>query len=832
MSALDPRPVRRAQTPGAAWWRLPVLLLALAWSVLQPASGNMPASPPLAPAPAAAPQAIEPALILERAEQDQRTIDRSLRRLSRPDPMHPLEQALAAVARPVEAKWHLYGSNELRQLPVLRLESLDRHWAFDERQFRQWQADFRRQTGALAEDAAQLTRLRAQWDATRSAAAAADMPQALADRVGAMQAELAAAEQALSPLLTRQIELGQRARLVDTRIQAGRDEVTDAIADIDWRLLQRDAPALWALGKFSLAAPHQLAAMQRGLDIELRFATDYAAVWTVHQTITVAVQAVLLPLLLWAAWRSRRPALDAGAGGTQAPHADPLQRPFSAWLLLAALTTLAFKADAPLLTREIILLLAVVPLLRLLPSRILSGLSPWPQIAITLYALNWLCLLVMDNSTLYRLLQLGLAGLTLGAALWLLHAARSRSSESAVLPGLLRPLTQTASVLLALGVLAHVVGNVTLGETLINTVFDAGYFGLLLHTGLATLRELLQLLLRLAEQRRLPLPAPATTLLAVATKLLGAAALLGWLLYVADSLRLLRPLQAGLAAVLGYRFEIGEISLSTGDVLVFLVSVFIAFWAARLVRGVLRGRLREAASLPRGAGNSIASLSYYAVLLLGFLMALSAAGFQVSQLALVFGALGVGIGFGLQSIVANFVAGLVLMFERPIQPGDVIEIGDTSGRVRQIGLRATVVRTFEGADVVVPNSTLLSGNLLNWTLFDRSRRVEAKIGVSYDADVSRVLEVLHAAARSTPGAAQDPPPAALFSGYGDSSLDFVVRVWTHDFDTWVTLRGQLLARVVQALREADIVVPYNQLDVNLRPDPGAQPAPPPGAPSA
>jgi small-conductance mechanosensitive channel len=154
----------------------------------------------------------------------------------------------------------------------------------------------------------------------------------------------------------------------------------------------------------------------------------------------------------------------------------------------------------------------------------------------------------------------------------------------------------------------------------------------------------------------------------------------------------------------------------------------------------------------------------YGVLLLGLLVALSAAGFKVSQLALIFGALGVGIGFGLQNVVNNFVSGLVLMFERPIQPGDLVDAAGTSGAVREIGLRATTIRTSDGADVVVRNGLLLNGNLASRTMFDKSRRIDSPIGVAYGSDPSTVIAVLSAVLSDTPELAERPAPSVMLTG--------------------------------------------------------------------
>jgi small-conductance mechanosensitive channel len=198
------------------------------------------------------------------------------------------------------------------------------------------------------------------------------------------------------------------------------------------------------------------------------------------------------------------------------------------------------------------------------------------------------------------------------------------------------------------------------------------------------------------------------------------------------------------------------------------------------------------------------------------MVALAAAGFETSQFAIIFGALGVGIGFGLQNVVNNFVSGLILMFERPIQPGDVVEVSGTSGKVREIGMRATTLTTFEGADVVVPNGTLLSEKLINWTLSDMNRRIDVEVGVAYGSDPRRVLELLREVALSTPGISPQPEPAIVFKGLGASSLDFGVRAWTNDFGDWVTIRTEMTARVYEALSREKIAIPFPQQDLHLR----------------
>jgi potassium efflux system protein len=189
---------------------------------------------------------------------------------------------------------------------------------------------------------------------------------------------------------------------------------------------------------------------------------------------------------------------------------------------------------------------------------------------------------------------------------------------------------------------------------------------------------------------------------------------------------------------------------------------------------------------------------------------------QTSQFALIVGALGVGIGFGLQNVVNNFVSGLILMFERPIEPGDIVDVDTLQGRVVEIGLRATRIKTWEGAEVVVPNGTLLSGNLINWTLSDSTRRVEVTVGVAYGTDVRRVLEILLRVAVGQKDAMKDPAPVVLFTGFGDSSLNFVMRFWTRDADTAPIARSDAGVAIAEALAAEGIEIPFPQRDLHIR----------------
>jgi len=402
---------------------------------------------------------------------------------------------------------------------------------------------------------------------------------------------------------------------------------------------------------------------------------------------------------------------------------------------------------------------------------------------------------------------------------WVLWRRRPRAGDTTVSATrkVLRFAAWAAIGALLVSAIANLVGNVSLAEMLTVAILDSGYVGLVLYAGVTVLASVIRLLLaRRVLARFSVVTQHAGPLLHSLTRLLRLAALVSWIIVVLNEFRIFRPIKEVVSGMLTHELRFGQISVTLGGVLLFAFSVWLAFWVGKTVRVVLHDDVLPNMSLPRGVANSISSLTYYAVVIFGLFVALAAAGFEIGQLAIVIGALGVGIGLGLQDVVRNFVSGLILMFERPIQPGDVVEVSGTSGKVREIGMRATTLSTFEGADVVVPNGMLLSDKLINWTLSDMDRRIDVNVGVAYGSDPRKVLDLLLEVTTATPGIATEPAPAILFTGFGASSLDFGIRAWTNNFGDWVKTRSDLNVRVYDALVAAGIQIPFPQQDVHLR----------------
>jgi len=289
-----------------------------------------------------------------------------------------------------------------------------------------------------------------------------------------------------------------------------------------------------------------------------------------------------------------------------------------------------------------------------------------------------------------------------------------------------------------------------------------------------------------------------------------------WLKAMLRLLTIYEGVMDTLSKVIHYSIGLGGVYFTLGGA---LTVVFILLFGYALANGFtffLKKVLLPKLSLNRGVPYAISTITYYVLLLMVAGAALSAAGVELNKFTVLTGALGVGLGFGLQNIVNNFVSGLILIFERPIHAGDTVEVGGLVGMVRRIGARSSTILTFQGAEVIVPNSNLIANQVINWTLSSQWRRVDVPVGVAYGTDPERVIKLLVGVAESHPGVLLARAPMAFFLGFGESALKFELRFWSAQQDTWFQLQSDVTVAVAKALREADIEIPFPQRDLHVR----------------
>jgi small-conductance mechanosensitive channel len=779
-------------------------------TTLPPVLGQLPPTPWT---PGAAPAAIPLPEIAGRAENTLEWLSGVLAAIA-PDPaIQVIADSLAKRKQDVADAGSLVGNAVGRRAGLDQLQDLKRQLTAQREEILAWQATTQKRAEMLEGRVATLAAVKETWDLTLEQAKSDGAPDAVVSRIRALRKEIKetrdAVQAARSETLT---QLGEVAQIV-TSVRLLLDDVDRARFETRGRFFEADRKPYWsAIG----AARSVDSVVKRVRDSLARDWTTLRSFAELEQKRIVRHGLLFLALLAIAFWVRNRARKRRAAGKQIGPMPRVYERPLAVASILALFATPWIYPHAPLVVTGLIGLLLALPTLSIVLDVLMPELRTVWLAILGFYLLDRVRYTVQAVELIERTLFIAemLAAMTL--VLWLRRSAHAERLARLVGSALVvERVLRGMAIGFGLAALSDVVGLSTLAKVLGDGLLTAIYAGLVLYSAVSVTVPLIPVLLG---SKPLSLLASVRNhqvmIERILVRLVTWAGILSWLHTALDRTTLLDPVGSAVLAALTTPIGRGDAGVSLGNILGFGVVLAGSLLFARIVGTLLEEDALPRARLRRGVPHAISRTVIYAISVLGVMFAFDAAGVDLSKVTVLAGALGVGIGFGLQNVVNNFISGIILLYERPIQIGDTVEVGPLTGEVKRIGIRSSTVRTFQGAEVIVPNANLIQEQVVNWTLSDRQRRIELPIGIAYGTDPKRVIEVLLAVASAIPEVNEDPAPLALFRGFGESSLDFELRCWT-GAENYLPIQSKIAIAMNAALAEAGISIPFPQRDVRV-----------------
>jgi potassium-dependent mechanosensitive channel len=670
-----------------------------------------------------------------------------------------------------------------------------------------WNNELTRTGITLDEDLAHLAEQNKVWQLTLESAQQGGTTPEILQRVKDVIDSIEGTRHAVASRRAQVLALQSRAFEEAGRIRKMLTSIEQSEAGVLKGALSQNSPPIWSLmsgsqGEWTKNTGQSFFAQLRALT---SFAQRLPFTFLIHALIIL----VLALALHWFGrqvrkWSDREPSLQ----GVAPIYALPVSTALALSFLLSRWT---LYSQAPRLLLAIIATAALIPTVLILRRLLDRNLVPILNTIVVMFFVDQLRQICASVPLLARVLLLAQ---TLGAVVFLVWIIRGRrlavtsDKTSKRLSRVTSSVLWLCLIVLSASLLSNILGYVDLANLLSSTFLLSIYFAALLYVAILIVDGLVVIALQVgpvASLRAVQLHRPM-----LRRRLLGVIEFLALLLFLSVLLNFLglrTPLIQNIATVLQAELTIGSLNVSLGHILGFVGTVWASFLFAKFLRFLLEQDVYQHFKLARGTPQAISTMVQYAVLLLGFLVAMQVLGVDLNKLTILMGAFTVGVGFGLQNIINNFVSGLILLFERPIKVGDVIDVGGTVGEVRHIGIRATVVRTPDGSEVIVPNGTLISNQVTNWTFSDQQRAIEIPVTVVRGAAPQRVVELLKTTAANHPGVAKQPQPQSYVLNFSSGAVTFQLRAWTNRYEDWVQVRSDLAVAIDEALTGEGISIP-------------------------
>ena len=720
-----------------------------------------------------------------------------------------IERELPVLRREVDAR-----AKELKQLlashsSIDSLRAQEANWTALRKPWLAWEQELTNRAQELNAEGSKLSRLQEIWGNTYSAAKSdGTTPRPTLERIGEVVNEAQRVSVVLGHTWTRILTLQDKVADQDAPIKASIELINKSRSEALNHLLKQDSPPIWSAAARQGADIETANAGQESLDNQLTALSAYAQRQSEKIALHVGAFALLLAALILIRrqvriWVKEEPELAATT--------KVFDMPVPAAVLLSLLLSVWFYPQAPRLLSAILGAIAVVPAVILLRHVIRRSLYPLLNALLAFYFVDQVRAVVASLAWPSRLLLLLEM---LGAAMfivWLLVPGRIPPKDDISQPRfweVVKIALGIALVVFGLSIVANLFGYVDLAHALAATLLDSAYSALFFYSLLRIADGVVFSALRLYPFSRLAMVRNYRSL--VRRRILRVLQLIAWFLWtmdVLDRLALRNTVITAFQQVWAAQSSLGSLHVSVGDLIACALTIIAAFLVSRLVRFTLDEEVFPHVPLPHGVPYALSRLLHYTILLVGFVVAIAAAGVDLTRFTILASAFGVGVGFGLQNIINNFVSGLILLFERPVQVGDAVQIADVAGVIEHIGIRASFIRLASGAEVIVPNSNFITERVTNRVLSNPERTLAIRVGVAYGSDPREVISRLCAIAAAHEKVSKSPAPQVLFAEFSHEAVYFELQATSENPQELAKTRSDLGIEIDRLFAEQILQAP-------------------------
>lgn len=695
---------------------------------------------------------------------------------------------------------------------VEQMQSLRQQWVFQRDELAANQATVKARVNELETEIATLQDLEDRWNAVKSQISEGKLPAETRKPVTRALNDISTTKRQLNNTLREAANLAYAWQELANSADDVLNDIKKNEATQRSALLSNLQPPLWTMTRADF---HFEEFSADWLDKQVRLLVSY-----IEKKRAAIMTLIIISIgVLWIMLRMRkRPETYMQLREGQHLRYALTERPYSTTAAFAAALAILMLTAQPRLLRVFFAVLMFLPVVRLGIPMMRPQQRPLVWHISVLYLINNFATLTSSVSAVERVTFIVLAAAALIATMAAIRGLPANPPQFPVAWRTLRATLWLAGLAAAAALVAGVVGAVALSELLITSLVTSAYLGLSLLVIIGIISDFITAMLHLPSvQARVNMTRNHAALIAMRLRrIVLIIGILSWVSLVASQFLIGDLIWHNITRILGTQAGIGAISVSLGDVLAMGVTIWVALLLSRFVRFVFEEDVVPRTQMQRGMPTTISTLLHYCIVLVGFLVAISAAGIDLSKIAILAGALGVGIGIGLQDVVSNFTAGLILMFENQVKPGDIVQCDAASGRVVNVGLRCSIVRTGDGSEVIVPNSKLTSTPVINWTRSDQSRRLLITIGARYGTDPNLVVETLTAIAKADPDVMNYPEAGASFQRFGVNALEFEVRAWVASGDVLGDVNSRICTQIAMQFAELGIEMPFAQQELNIR----------------